>query len=133
LLDEFVRFLYKFVRLELTRHLPGTYGWSKVYRLPQTYRTQGPWQGLLPHTDSQPGRDLTLIIYLSKGWEPECGGELNLFSHLTGPERAPEKTIAPLFNRAVFFPLGQSSWHSVSPITSNWERVTIIQDWEREV
>ena len=39
LLDEFVRFLYKFVRLELTRHLPGTYGWSKVYRLPQTYRT----------------------------------------------------------------------------------------------
>jgi hypothetical protein len=127
---ELFRHLFRFVGRELPRYLPQRYQWSSIYKLPQMYRARGPWPGLEPHTDNQPGRHLAAIIYISDGWEPACGGELHLYDWSAG-KLTFSRAIQPIRNRAVFLPLGEGSWHGVAPIQRDWERTTIIQDWQR--
>jgi hypothetical protein len=127
--EELTRFLYRFVRSTIQTAFGISYTWSKIYKLPQIYRIAGPWQGLAPHTDNQEGRDLAMIIYLARDWCPSDGGELQLFEK-SEEKIKPIQTIEPIFNRAVFFPLGPDSWHAVKPILSDWKRLTIIQDWQ---
>ena len=63
-------------------------------------------------------RKLNIIIYMTKGWDPEWGGSLSLWS---GDDKHPitcEKKVYPLFNRAVLFDTTQNSWHGLpEPIT----------------
>lgn len=99
--ETLIRFLYRFIRKEVRERFKVQYGFSPVYKLPQLYRVDGPWKGLPPHLDNQPGRDLAMIIYLSRGWKPDYGGELRLLD----AEMNPFATVAPICNRAVFFPL----------------------------
>lgn len=69
-------------------------------------------------------RKINIIIYLSREFQPEFGGELGLWEHdyernLPGDLA---KSIAPLFNRAVIFDTTQNSWHGmVSRITTQKE------------
>lgn len=56
-------------------------------------------------------RKLNLIYYLSEDWEPEWGGNLQLWS---GDERKAAKhikTVDCFFNRAILFDTTQNSWH----------------------
>lgn len=122
---DLLRFLFKFVHKTVGPQFGASYTFSDVYKLPQLYKVAGPWKGLAPHTDNQKGRDLAMIIYLSKGWKPEYSGELNLIN----PDGVGFAKVEPVFNRAAFFPLGPKSWHSVSPIKGDWVRTTLIQDW----
>lgn len=121
-----MRFLYQIIRQKIVPYFNKDYTFSHVYKLPQLYRIHGPWNGLPLHTDNQIGRDLAMIVYISRNWKVTDGGKLCLHSS-TGDII---EEIAPLFNRAVFFPLGSKSWHSVQPITSHWTRITLIQDWQ---
>lgn len=60
-------------------------------------------------------RRLNLLVYLSPGWQEAWGGLLGLWSQradLKGPGEL-QKTIAPLFNRAVLFDTTQGSWHGL--------------------
>ena len=50
-------------------------------------------------------RTLNILVYLTKDWDPEWGGQLLLKSSATGPARA----IDPLFNRAVIMQTGDST------------------------
>lgn len=50
----------------------------------------------LDQFDRRDNRQLSLVIYLNKGWEPGDGGELKI--HCENSE-----VIAPLYNRAVLF------------------------------
>ena len=60
-------------------------------------------------------RKLNIIVYLSKGWHPEWGGGLELWSHNeeTNQPLAHVKTIDIKFNRAVLFDTTQNSWHGL--------------------
>ncbi len=53
-------------------------------------------------------RRLNLLLYLNEGWQPEWGGELELW-----PEdmSAAAHSIAPLFNRTVIFDTTATSYH----------------------
>lgn len=55
-------------------------------------------------------RRVNLIIYLNKDWQPEYGGELELWDR--GMKQA-EQRIAPLFNRCVIFNTDDHSYHGV--------------------
>lgn len=75
---------------------------------------------LNPHLDYQQHpklglqRKFNLIVYLSEDFKPEHGGHLGLWR---GDEKRPHelvKSIAPIFNRAVFFDTTQNSWHGLA-------------------
>jgi 2-oxoglutarate-Fe(II)-dependent oxygenase superfamily protein len=51
-------------------------------------------------------RWLNMLVYLNASWEPENGGELQLWD-----DDGPAVTIAPEFNRTVVFRTSGSSWH----------------------
>ena len=65
-------------------------------------------------------RKLNLIIYLEEDWNPEWGGNLELWSH-DKEKNKPDKrfvTIDNVFNRAVLFDTTQNSWHGFpDPLT----------------
>ena len=54
-------------------------------------------------------RRLNLIIYVTPGWRDDWGGHLGLYSD---PDTL-VRSIAPKFNRAVFFDTTQNSWHGL--------------------
>jgi Rps23 Pro-64 3,4-dihydroxylase Tpa1-like proline 4-hydroxylase len=61
-------------------------------------------------------RKFNLIIYLTKDWNPEWGGNLEFWSHDLENNLPKEKikTIDCVFNRAVLFDASQNSWHGFS-------------------
>lgn len=65
-------------------------------------------------------RKLNLIIYLEENWNPEWGGNLELWSHNKEKNRPDKRfaTIDNVFNRAVLFDTTKNSWHGFpDPLT----------------
>jgi hypothetical protein len=65
-------------------------------------------------------RKLNLIIYLEENWNPEWGGNLELWSHNKEKNRPDKRfaTIDNVFNRAVLFDTTKNSWHGFpEPLT----------------
>ena len=60
------------------------------------------------HEGLQAHRRLNLLIYLTPHWEASYGGELELWN-LDGTRR--ERTVEPLFNRAVLFATRSDTFH----------------------
>ncbi|GAB2653645.1 2OG-Fe(II) oxygenase [Arenimonas aestuarii] len=60
------------------------------------------------HPGLQAHRRINLLLYLNDDWNPAWGGDLELWS--TDAARC-EKTIAPLFNRAVIFNTRSDTFH----------------------
>ena len=61
-------------------------------------------------------RKINLIVYLTKDWNPDWGGAIELWSHddkLKRPKKI-EKRVDCLFNRALLFDTTQNSWHGIS-------------------
>lgn len=60
-------------------------------------------------------RKINLIVYLTKGWQVEWGGGLELWSHNPETNRPKErvKVIDNIYNRAVIFDTTQNSWHGL--------------------
>lgn len=58
-------------------------------------------------------RKLNLIVYLEEDYNPEWGGNLQLWSHDKDTNRPFEKVkeIEPIFNKAIIFDTTQKSWH----------------------
>lgn len=56
-------------------------------------------------------RKLNIIIYMTKNWKKEYGGELQLWSGTNKKPLACEKKIDIIFNRAILFDTTQNSWH----------------------
>lgn len=56
-------------------------------------------------------RKLNLIYYLSEGWDPEWGGNLELWSGDDKKAKEKIKQVDYIFNRAVLFDTTQNSWH----------------------
>lgn len=61
-------------------------------------------------------RKINLIIYLTKDWNPDWGGAIELWSHdhETNRPKKIEKKVDCLFNRALLFDTTQNSWHGIS-------------------
>lgn len=60
-------------------------------------------------------RKVNIIIYLTKDWQKEWGGGLELWSHdwSSHQPRKCEKVIDNIFNRAIIFDTTQNSWHGL--------------------
>ncbi len=76
---------------------------------------------LQPHIDNshdgdqQNYRVLNLLYYITPGWKPEYGGNLELWDeNVTAPVEIPS-----LFNRLVLMSTNDKSWHSVNEVKTN--------------
>lgn len=78
-------------------------------------------QGLQTHIDfnyhpsERWHRRLNLIVYLNADWQPEWGGNLELYRDPYA-DAAPAHRIAPVFNRCVIFETTERSWHGFDTI-----------------
>ena len=63
-------------------------------------------------------RKVNIIIYLTKNWNPDWGGGLELWDDDNGNPGNKIKYVDCIFNRAVIFDTTQNSWHGLpEPIT----------------
>jgi len=82
---------------------------------------------LNPHLDNSHDSDrkmyrtLNLLFYVTPDWNPDTGGNLELWDS----EVKHNKTISSEFNRLVVMETNPLSWHSVSPITENKRRCCV--------
>jgi Rps23 Pro-64 3,4-dihydroxylase Tpa1-like proline 4-hydroxylase len=60
-------------------------------------------------------RKLNIIIYMTKDWNADWGGELELWSHDEETQQPKEKikSVECIFNRAILFDTTQNSWHGL--------------------
>jgi len=73
-------------------------------------------------------RKFNLIIFLSRNWKKDWGGELCFYLKNKNNKKKPGKLftkIYPKFNRAVFFDTSKNSWHGVASIKAKQIRKTI--------
>lgn len=77
--------------------------------------------GLDPHVDfnfhpsERWHRRLNLIVYLNPTWEPQWGGNFELFRDPHATSR-PDVSITPSFNRCAIFETSERSWHGFDTI-----------------
>jgi Rps23 Pro-64 3,4-dihydroxylase Tpa1-like proline 4-hydroxylase len=77
-----------------------------------------PGQFLNPHLDNSHEasrtyyRRLNLLYYVTPGWQPDGGGNLELWD----PDVRHATEIPSLFNRLVIMETNRLSWHSVNPV-----------------
>jgi Rps23 Pro-64 3,4-dihydroxylase Tpa1-like proline 4-hydroxylase len=82
---------------------------------------------LNPHIDnSHDGerrlyRTLNLLYYVTPGWKPEYGGNLELWDDRVRSA----VTLPSLFNRLVVMETNRHSWHSVSPVAHDGQRCCV--------
>lgn len=60
------------------------------------------------HTTTKYHRRINLLLYLNKNWKTEWGGDLELWTR--DMSRCAVK-VAPIFNRAVIFSIGEDTYH----------------------
>lgn len=71
-----------------------------------------PGDFLRKHSDVGPGRQLCLVLYLSRQWEADWGGAFEMYD----PDGATVLTVDPLPNRLLLF-MPRKGWdHAVAPI-----------------
>jgi hypothetical protein len=58
-------------------------------------------------------RRLVMITYLNKGWQPEYGGQLELWAQ---DASKCEVVVEPAFNRTILFEVGDNNFHGVRPV-----------------
>jgi Rps23 Pro-64 3,4-dihydroxylase Tpa1-like proline 4-hydroxylase len=67
----------------------------RLYLNAHTFGTDGS-----PHTDTDREREITLVLFLNRGWKPEFGGETVVFD----AAGEIEKSVMPKENRLLAFP-----------------------------
>lgn len=107
--DEFMLLLSRIFRVTLT---------DKNVAKPEVntnYFRLGKQDFVNQHADDSPGREVCMLLYLNKNWQPELGGEL-VFQ---GKNNQPV-VIPPLYNRCVLFdPSSEGAEHWVKAVTAD--------------
>lgn len=107
--DEFMLLLSRIFRVTLT---------DKNVAKPEVntnYFRLGPKDFVNQHADDSPGREVCMLLYLNKNWQPQMGGEL-VFQ---GKNNQPV-VIPPLYNRCVLFdPSSEGAEHWVKAVTAD--------------
>lgn len=80
---------------------------------------------LLPHDDQVEGRIIAYSLHLTPEINKEMGGALNLFeADNTGKSKLVD-SIIPEYNSLIMFEVSNHSWHEVSEILIDIQRLTV--------
>lgn len=95
--------------------------------VPQLRCTQGITNGVPIHTDADCGFNAGVFLHLTE-WRSGMGGNLQIWSK-NNKHFILENTIQPKPNTLVVLPFSEKSFHSVSPVVKEVERLTLISEW----
>jgi len=109
---EFVRLIGSLTTTNVLFADPGLHGGG--------YHAHPPGGKLNPHLDYNIHpklglqRKFNLLIYLTPDWNESWGGDFGLWNSNENGPTSLNTTVAPLFNRAVFFDTTMNSWHGLA-------------------
>ena len=98
---------------------------SKLSKIDMSAYVYGQGDFLLPHDDQVENRVIAYSLHLTPDLEEEDGGSLDLFkADKKGKSQLVEKII-PKFNSLNMFEVSNTSWHQVSEILTDIQRLTL--------
>ena len=80
---------------------------------------------LLPHDDQVEGRIIAYSLYLTPEITEKMGGALNIFKANDAGESKLVDSIIPEYNSLIMFVVSDSSWHQVSEVMQDIQRLTV--------
>jgi len=80
---------------------------------------------LLPHDDQVEGRIIAYSLHLTSEITEEMGGALNIFKANDAGKSKLVDSIIPEYNSLIMFEVSDSSWHQVSEIMLDIQRLTV--------
>tara|TARA_B100001750_G_scaffold83631_1_gene66185 strand:- start:1733 stop:2311 length:579 start_codon:yes stop_codon:yes gene_type:complete len=80
---------------------------------------------LLPHDDQVEGRIIAYSLHLTPEITDEMGGALNVFEADTEGKSKLVDSIIPEYNSLIMFEVSDNSWHEVSEILMDIQRLTV--------
>lgn len=95
--------------------------------VPQLRCTKGITNGVSIHTDFQCGFNVAAFLHLTE-WQENMGGDLQIWSKgQNGFELT--NSIQPKPNTLVVLSFSEHSYHSVTPVIKDINRMTLISEW----
>ena len=80
---------------------------------------------LLPHDDQVEGRVIAYSLHLTPEITEKMGGSLNIFKADDAGKSKLVDSIIPEYNSLIMFEVSDSSWHQVSEIMQDIQRLTV--------
>ena len=80
---------------------------------------------LLPHDDQVEGRVIAYSLHLTPEITEKMGGALNIFKANDAGKSELVDSIIPEYNSLIMFEVSDSSWHQVSEIMQDIQRLTV--------
>ena len=80
---------------------------------------------LLPHDDQVEGRIIAYSLHLTPEITEEIGGALNIFKADKEGKSKLADSIIPEYNSLIMFEVSDRSWHQVSEIVADIQRLTV--------
>ena len=80
---------------------------------------------LLPHDDQVEGRVIAYSLHLTPEITKKTGGSLNVFNASKEGKSELIESIIPKFNSLILFEVSNRSWHQVSEIMEDIQRLTV--------
>ena len=80
---------------------------------------------LLPHDDQVEGRIIAYSLHLTPEITEKMGGSLNIFKANDAGKSKLVDSIIPEYNSLIMFEVSDSSWHQVSEIMQDIQRLTV--------
>ena len=80
---------------------------------------------LLPHDDQVEGRIIAYSLHLTPEITEKMGGALNIFKANDEGKSKLVDSIIPEYNSLIMFEVSDSSWHQVSEIMQDIQRLTV--------
>ena len=80
---------------------------------------------LLPHDDQVEGRIIAYSLHLTPEITEKMGGALNIFKVNDAGKSKLADSIIPEYNSLIMFEVSDSSWHQVSEIMLDIQRLTV--------
>ena len=98
---------------------------SKLSKIDMAAYVYGLGDFLLPHDDQVENRIIAYSLHLTPDLEEKDGGSLDLFKANNEGKSQLVKSIIPKFNSLNLFEVSATSWHQVSEILTDIQRLTL--------
>lgn len=98
---------------------------SKLSKIDMAAYVYGLGDFLLPHDDQVENRIIAYSLHLTPDLEDNDGGSLDLFESNKEGKSQLVKSIIPKFNSLNMFEVSATSWHQVSEILTDIQRLTL--------
>ena len=102
-----------------------SFGSKKLSSIDMAAYVYGLGDFLLPHDDQVEGRVIAYSLHLTPEITKKTGGSLNVFNASKEGKSELIESIIPKFNSLILFEVSNRSWHQVSEVMEDIQRLTV--------